>query len=134
MSDEMYREVILDYYQNPRNKGTIGNPEISAMDYNPLCGDKITFQINLEADGKVAEAKFDGEGCAISQASASMLTEMVIGKDINDLRKISRTEILESLGNPELGPVRIKCALLSLKVMKVGVYSHLGEKIDGSEE
>lgn len=130
----MYREVILDYYQNPRNKGTIVKPEISAMDYNPLCGDKITFQINLDPDGKVAEAKFDGEGCAISQASASMLTEMVVGKEINDLRNISRTEILKSLGNPALGPVRIKCALLSLKVMKVGVYSHLGESAEGSEE
>ena len=134
MSDEMYREVILDYYQNPRNKGTIGKPEISAMDYNPLCGDKITFQMNLDANGKVAEVKFDGEGCAISQASASMLTEMVMGKDINDLSRISRTKILESLGNPTLGPVRIKCAMLCLKVMKVGVYSHLGGSGDRSEE
>ncbi len=130
----MYREVILDYYQNPRNKGTIGSPEISANDHNPLCGDTIQFQINLDSNGKVVEAKFDGEGCAISQASASMLTEMVMGKDISELRSISREKILESLGNPALGPVRIKCALLSLKVMKLGVYSHLGETDNAQED
>ena len=81
------------------------------------------------ADGKVSDIKFNGDGCAISQASASMLTEMVMGKSIEDVRKIDKTVLLDNLGSPNLGAVRIKCALLPLKVMKTAVYDYLGEKI-----
>lgn len=127
MSDEIYREVILDYYRNPRNKGEIEKPDISAEDYNPLCGDKISFQMQINGNGMVDTAKFNGEGCAISQASASMLTEMVEGKNLDEMREMNKDDVLESLGTTDLGPVRIKCALLPLKVLKLGVYSYLGE-------
>ena len=98
MSDEIYREVILDYYRNPRNKGEIEKPDISAEDYNPLCGDKISFQMQINGNGMVDTAKFNGEGCAISQASASMLTEMVEGKNLDEMREMNKDDVLESLG------------------------------------
>ncbi len=128
MSSDMYKEIILDYYKNPRNKGTVPSPDATSKDSNPLCGDVVEMQLKF-SDGKVSDIKFNGDGCAISQASASMLTEMVIGKTIDEVRKIDKTALLESLGSPNLGAVRIKCALLPLKVMKSAVYEYLGEKI-----
>jgi nitrogen fixation protein NifU and related proteins len=128
MSSDMYREIILDYYKNPRNKGTIENPEAKSRDSNPLCGDVVEMQLKIE-DGKVSDIKFSGDGCAISQASASMLTEMVLGKSLDEARKIDKEALLENLGSPNLGAVRIKCALLSLKVMKTALYGYLGESI-----
>ena len=86
MSEDIYKEIILDHYRNPRNKGNINDAEISAKDYNPVCGDKLTLDIKLEND-VVSDIKFDGEGCAISQASASILTEMLMGKTLEDLSK-----------------------------------------------
>ena len=117
---DLYREYILDHYQNPRNYGEMEDPDISHEEYNPLCGDRLVFQLKLE-NGRVVDVKFHGEGCAISQASASMLTERVLGKTIDDLKAITKEEILEMLGIP-IGPVRIKCALLSLKALKAGIY------------
>lgn len=131
-SADIYREIILDYYRNPRNFGKMEAPDVAIRDSNPLCGDEIEIQMKFDGD-KVKDIKFNGKGCAISQASASMLTEMVMGKNIEDVRKIGKQEILESLGLPNLGPARIKCALLSLKTLKLCVYSHLSEKI-GAEE
>ena len=128
----VYSEIILDYYRHPRNKGTLDHPQISAKDSNPLCGDIIEMQLELDKNNSVKEVRFNGQGCAISQASASMLTEIVQGKTIDDVRKISKDEILSLIGG-QLSAVRLKCALLSLKVLKTGVYSYLGS-IDNSKE
>jgi len=132
MSSDIYKEIILDYYKNPRNRGTMESPDAKSRDSNPLCGDVIEMQLKF-SDGKVSDIKFNGDGCAISQASASMLTEMVMGKSIEDVRKIDKTVLLDNLRSPNLGAVRIKCALLPLKVMKSAVYEYLGEKM-GAEE
>ncbi len=132
MSSEMYKEIILDYYKNPRNKGALEAAQASARDSNPLCGDVVEMQLKF-ADGKVSEIKFNGDGCAISQASASMLTEVVMGKTLEQVRKIDKAVLLENLGSPNLGAVRIKCALLPLKVMKTALYQYLGEKLSESE-
>ena len=126
MSEEMYKEIILDHYKNPRNKGVFPDAEVSAEDYNPVCGDRIRIDIII-ADDKVSDVKFDGEGCAISQASASILTDMLIDKSIDEILKLDKDDILKALGTPVLGPARIKCALLSLKVMKLGTYSYIGK-------
>lgn len=117
---DLYREYILDHYQNPRNYGEMEDPDISHEEYNPLCGDRLVFQLKLNND-RVVDVKFYGEGCAISQASASMLTEMVAGKSVEELKAITRDDVLEMLGIP-IGPVRMKCALLSLKALKAGIY------------
>ncbi len=119
--DDMYREVILDHYKNPRNFGTLDPADISYEDDNPLCGDRIRIDLRLDENQRVKEAAFSGHGCAISQASASMLTEEILGKTLDEIRHIGKEQVLELLGI-ELGPVRLKCALLSLKVLKAGAY------------
>ena len=118
----------MDYYRNPRNFGKLENPDIATRDSNPLCGDELEMHINIK-DNKVSDVKFTGKGCAISQASASMLTELIMGKDFEYVKKLAKEDILDNLGLPDLGPARIKCALLSLKVLKYGVYSYLTEKL-----
>ena len=128
-SADIYREIILDYYRNPRNYGKIENPDISKRDSNPLCGDELEMHINIK-DNKVSDVKFSGKGCAISQASASMLTELIMGKDFDYVKKLTKEDILDNLGLPDLGPARIKCALLSLKVLKYCIYSYLSEKLN----
>ena len=134
MSSDLYREIILDYYRHPRNYGKLDNPSIQAKDTNPLCGDVVEIQIQLDNQKKAMEVRFNGKGCAISQASASMLTEMVQGKTLEEIRGIGSEKILEALGTPDLGHTRIKCALLSLKVLKTGVYSFLGESAEVGDE
>jgi nitrogen fixation NifU-like protein len=129
----VYSEIILDYYRHPRNKGTLDHPQISAKDSNPLCGDIIEMQLELDKNNGVKEVRFNGQGCAISQASASMLTELVKGKTLDDARKISKDEILSLIGG-QLSAVRLKCALLSLKVLKTGVYNYLGSENDSKQE
>ncbi len=119
--EDLYRENILDHYQNPRNYGTLENPDISYEDDNPLCGDVIRIDIKLDDQSRVKQVGFTGEGCAISQASASMLTEEILGKTLDEVKQISKDDILDMLGI-QLGPVRLKCALLSLKVLKAGAY------------
>jgi nitrogen fixation NifU-like protein len=118
--DDLYRQDILDHSQNPRNFGTLDHPDISAEDSNPLCGDKIRMDLRVK-DGVIEDVKFTGVGCSISRAAASMLTEEVKGKKLDEVKRIGREEVLEMLGI-ELGPVRLKCALLALKTLKVGVY------------
>jgi nitrogen fixation NifU-like protein len=118
--DDLYRELILDHYQHPHNHGEIPGADISYEDSNPLCGDKIRIDIQLKND-VVADIRFNGKGCAISQASASMLTDELMGKSVEDIKKLDKKFILDMLGIP-LGPTRIKCALLPLKVVKAGVY------------
>ncbi len=128
----LYSEIILDYYRHPRNKGTLPHPQIQAKDTNPLCGDIVEIQMELDSSKNVNDVKFNGHGCAISQASASMLTELVKGKSLDEVRKISKEEILSLIGG-QLSAVRLKCALLSLKVLKTGLYLYLGST-EGSKE
>jgi nitrogen fixation protein NifU and related proteins len=127
LSSDFYRELILDYYRNPRNFGKLEPHDIDARDTNPLCGDEIEMQIKVSADkDKIEEIKFIGKGCAISQASASMLTEMAKGKPLEWVKGLSRDDIQKMLGTSDLGPARIKCAMLSVKVLKTGVYGYMG--------
>lgn len=119
--DDLYREVIIDRYKNPRMKGKLDPHDYSYEDDNPLCGDRIRVDLRVDEDDQITEAQFSGEGCAISQASADMLTETIVGKSLQEVRAMGKDDVLELLGI-ELGPVRLKCALLSLKVVKAGVY------------
>jgi nitrogen fixation NifU-like protein len=121
MMDDLYREIIVERYKNPQFKGPLEGSNISFEDENPLCGDVIRIDLKVDESGKIIAAAFDGHGCAISQASADLLVESVIGKNVEAVKAMGKQDILDMLGI-ELGPVRIKCALLSLKVMKAGVY------------
>ena len=125
---DFYRELIIERYKRPRNKGVLEPNDFSFEDDNPTCGDHIRIDVRVDGDNRVVEAVFDGEGCAISQASADLLVESVIGKTVAEVQVLSTQDILDMLGI-ELGPVRLKCALLSLKVLKAGAYG-LGEAID----
>jgi nitrogen fixation NifU-like protein len=127
MSD-LYREVIIEHYKNPSYKGVLDPHDITFEDENPLCGDQIRIDVRVDKDGKVVEAAFSGHGCAISQASADLLIESVIGKTLDEVKALTKQDVLDNLGI-ELGPVRLKCALLPLKVLKAGVYG-LGEASD----
>ena len=127
MSSEIYKDIILDYYRNPRNFGDLPEPDVRTKDSNPLCGDVIEMQLKIK-DGKVEDIRFNGKGCAISQASASMLTEAVKGKTLDEIKAMGKPNVLELLGI-DPGPTRIKCALLGLKVLKLSVYGYLGQAV-----
>jgi len=124
---DIYRETILDHYRNPRNKGRMTNPDVSIHDSNPLCGDEIDIHLKIEAS-IIKDIKFEGRGCAISQASASMLTEMVINKSLVSVTNLSKGDIYENMGLRNLGPARVKCALLSLKVLKMGMVQYYADR------
>jgi nitrogen fixation protein NifU and related proteins len=126
--EDLYREIIIDHYKNPQYRGSLDPNDISFEDDNPLCGDHIRIDLRLDEGGRVNEAAFDGHGCAISQASADLLLESIQGKTLDEIKALNRDDVLSLLGI-ELGPVRIKCALLSLKVLKAGVYG-LGQASD----
>ncbi|HLB60170.1 MAG TPA: SUF system NifU family Fe-S cluster assembly protein [Patescibacteria group bacterium] len=115
--DDLYRELILDHYKDPRNFGSLDSPDASHEEDNPLCGDRIRMEIKLSND-KLSAVRFSGEGCAISMASASLLTEAVDGKKIKDLQRLDKDDIVSLLGNPILTPTRLKCALLPLEVLQ----------------
>lgn len=118
--DDVYREEILDHYRHPRHRGTLEHPDLTYEDANPLCGDRIRIDVNVR-DDRVEAVAFSGEGCAISQAAASMLCERVAGQPLAEVRALGRQDVLDMLGI-ELGPVRLKCALLGLKTLKAGLY------------
>lgn len=118
--DELYRDHILEHYQHPRCRGTLDDATGSFEDANPLCGDRIRMDFRI-ADGRLEKVRFSGTGCSISQASASMLCEAVEGRTLDEVRGVGKAEVLEMIGI-ELGPVRLKCALLALKTLKAGVY------------
>ncbi|HTX89753.1 MAG TPA: SUF system NifU family Fe-S cluster assembly protein [Anaerolineales bacterium] len=126
--DDLYRDLIIDHYKNPQYRGHLDPNNIQFEDDNPLCGDHIEVTLRLDETGKVTDGRFEGKGCAISQASADLLIESVIGKPVEEIKKLTKQDLLDLLGI-ELGPVRLKCALLSLKVLKAGVYG-LGEASD----
>ena len=119
--DDFYREIILDHYKNPAYKGKMESSDYEFEDENPLCGDQLHIDLKTDEKGVITDAKFDGHGCAISMASADMLLETLIGKTIDDVKELSKQDILDLLGI-ELSPVRLKCALLSLKVAKAAAY------------
>ena len=119
--DDLYREIIIDHYKNPHHKGRLDNSDFSFEDENPLCGDHLQIELRVDEDQNVVDAKFDGHGCAISISAADLLIDSIIGKSIDDLKKLEKQDILDLLGI-ELSPVRLKCALLSLKVLKAAVY------------
>jgi len=126
--DDLYREVIIEHYKNPDHRGSLDPHDISFEDENPLCGDHIRIDLRVDEAGLVKEAAFDGHGCAISQSSADLLLDSIIGKSVEDIKKMDKQSVLDLLGI-ELGPVRLKCALLPLKILKAGVYG-LGEATD----
>ena len=118
--DDLFRENILDHYRHPRHQGVLEAPDITYEDANPLCGDRLRMDIKV-SEGKIADIRFTGHGCSISQAAASMLCEAVQGKSLEEVKNLTRDDVLEMLGI-ELGPVRLKCGLLALKTLKAGIY------------
>ena len=124
--DDFYREEILEHYTNPHNYGTLENPDISHEEDNPLCGDRIRFDIELDQDGQtVKDVRFSAVGCAISKASASMLTDLIVGQSLDEIKALTNDDVVEELGI-NLGPVRLKCALLGLSTLKVALHKAKG--------
>ena len=122
----MYREVILDHYKNPRGHGTIEDADAQAEGVNPLCGDEVTISVAFEDDGEtIKDVMFEGRGCAISQASTSMLMDMVKGRKASEVAEMPKDDLLEEVGIP-LTPIRLKCALLGLGVLKVALHRSKG--------
>ncbi|HYX87629.1 MAG TPA: SUF system NifU family Fe-S cluster assembly protein [Gaiellales bacterium] len=125
--DDFYRENILDHYKNPRNSGHLDHPTATAEGVNPLCGDELAVELQI-TDGVVEDVRMNGRGCAISQAAASMISDVVKGKTVDEVRALGRDDVLEELGIP-LTPIRLKCALLSVNVLRVA----LGDASDDSD-
>lgn len=116
MSLDMYAEEILDHYRSPKNFGRLDKPDVKVRELNPLCGDQYEFQVKV-SDGKITEVKFNGDGCAISTASASMLSEFIKGKKISELKKMEQRDLLSML-KIEVSPARLKCAMLAFDIVK----------------
>jgi nitrogen fixation NifU-like protein len=122
--DSLYREVILDHYKNPRGHGVIDDADAEAEGQNPLCGDEVSIAVSFDGD-TIADVKFQGRGCAVSQAATSMLMDMVKGRTAQEVAAMSRDELLDEVGIP-LTPVRLKCALLGLGVLKLALHKGRG--------
>jgi nitrogen fixation NifU-like protein len=119
--DDFYREVIIDHYKNPHNYGLLSEPDAHAEGQNPLCGDEVSVTLRFAADGEtIEEVGFEGRGCAISQAATSMLTDLVKGRTATEIAALPKEELLNEVGIP-LTPVRLKCAILGLGVVKVAL-------------
>jgi nitrogen fixation NifU-like protein len=134
MSDPIYTEIIIDEARNAQNEGILENPDISQHDSNPMCGDSITLQMKVN-DDTISDIKWHGDGCTICKACTSVLTQLIKGKDLTYAKNLKKEEILSELGLEHLlrqSPVRIKCALLSLKTLKLGLYTYLAKKIENS--
>jgi nitrogen fixation NifU-like protein len=128
MDDQLYREIILDHYKNPRGHGVIEDADAEAEGMNPLCGDEVTIYVAFGEDGEtIDEVKFSGRGCAISQAATSMLMEMAKGKTASEVATMPRDQLLEEIGVPlQNNPTRLKCALLGLTTLKVALHKAKG--------
>ncbi len=131
--DDLFRENILDHYRHPHHKGNLEHPTHSFQDENPLCGDQIQIELHVDENDIIDQVRFEGHGCSISMASASMLTDKLEGMPLEEAKKLSKEDILNLLGI-ELGPVRLKCALLSLKVLKGAIYGLSSQPADEEEE
>ena len=132
--DDLYRDEILEHYREPHNFGTLERPDASHEGNNPLCGDRITMMLSLSADGTVSDVAFSGRGCAISQASASLLTDEIRGRKVADIEAMRNQDILDLLGI-EISPARLKCALLSLDTMQHALRDRNGEEAtSGAQE
>jgi len=121
MDSSIYREQIIDLYEHPLNFGTLDPNDFSYEEDNPLCGDVIRIDVLLNNENRIAEVKWSGDGCAISQASASLLTDEIMGMTLDEVKAFPKDRLLELIGVP-LSMARVKCALLSLKVLKAGAY------------
>jgi nitrogen fixation protein NifU and related proteins len=130
---DIYHEMIVDYSRNPINYGEIENHDVTFHDSNPLCGDSIDIDIKIDED-KVTDIKFHGKGCAICMACSSVLTEITKGKSIDEARMIEKNDVLSELGLEHLQAVRIKCALLSLKVLKSALYTYIGKNLSDTQD
>ena len=128
MDDQLYREIILDHYKNPRGHGVIEDADAEAEGMNPLCGDEVSIYVAFGEDGETIEdVKFSGRGCAISQAATSMLMEMAKGRTATEVATMPRDELLEEIGVPlQQNPTRLKCALLGLTTLKVALHKAKG--------
>jgi nitrogen fixation NifU-like protein len=125
--DDLYRELILDHYKNPRNHGELDPADVKVEGQNPLCGDEVVISVSFNGDDTIEDIRFDGRGCAISQAATSMLTELVKGRPIAEVASMPKEELLEELGVPlQHNPARLKCALLGLGVLKVALHRAKG--------
>jgi nitrogen fixation NifU-like protein len=118
--DDLYRDEILEHYRNPHNFGILETPTTAKEGANPLCGDRITLMLGINDEGTVQDVAFTGRGCAISQASASMLTDEIKGKPLSEIAQLGRADVLENLGI-EISPARMKCAMLSLETLQEAV-------------
>ena len=130
--DDLYREIIIERYKNPIYRGELNPLDITFEDENPLCGDHVRVDLRIDETGKVKDAAFSGHGCAISMASADLLIESILGKTLDEVKALNKQDILDLLGI-DLSPIRLKCALLPLKVLKAGAYG-LGEADDSLVE
>jgi nitrogen fixation NifU-like protein len=118
--DDLYRDEILEHYRNPHNFGTLEEPTTVKEGANPLCGDRITLMLGIDDQGNVNDVAFTGRGCAISQASASMLTDEIKGRSLTDIAQLGKVDVLDNLGI-EISPARLKCAMLSLETLRQAV-------------
>ena len=130
---DIYHEMIVDYSRNPINYGEIENHDVTFHDSNPLCGDSIDIDMKID-ENKVTDIKFHGKGCAICMACSSVLTEITKGKTIDEARALEKNDVLSELGLEHLQAVRIKCALLSLKVLKSALYTYIGKNLKDTED
>ncbi|MEM3227348.1 MAG: SUF system NifU family Fe-S cluster assembly protein [Candidatus Micrarchaeaceae archaeon] len=128
MTDNLFAEQIISNYEHPHNKGRIENPSVKHHEFNPTCGDELTLYLKIN-DGKVSDVKFEGSGCAISMASASMLTDFVKGKTLGEIEKMGVKDIIDLIGL-DPGPARLKCATLSLRTLKEAIFISEHKKVD----